>query len=162
MTKDEIFSLVQTVPESGCWIWMGSINSSGYGNASHNRKTIRAHRLSWTLFNGLIPDGLWVLHKCDVPSCVNPSHLFLGTAGDNTQDALSKGRMAYGERHGLTKLTTDLVIEIRRRYTSGESPRAIGASLGMNRDSIRKLATGITWRHVPGAVPPISYSEAGR
>lgn len=82
------------VPESGCWLWEGAL-AGKYGVIVQDGKNLSAHRYSWELHNGDIPNGLWVLHKCDTPSCVNPDHLFLGTAKDNMQDALRKGRLNY-------------------------------------------------------------------
>jgi len=78
-----------------CWIWIGSHNNHGYGKMMYPRKGefIYAHRLSYILHKGEIPDGLLVLHKCDNPLCVNPSHLFLGTQLDNVHDAIHKGRL---------------------------------------------------------------------
>lgn len=74
--------------DNGCWIWTGRKDGKGYGRVDN---TV-AHRISWLFTNGSLPPNLYVCHKCDVPLCVNPSHLFLGTALDNTQDAISKGR----------------------------------------------------------------------
>jgi len=89
------------VPESGCWLWTGSVQSSGYGEAhdrSREHRHVGAHRLAWELFRGAIPEGLWVLHKCDVKLCVNPLHLFLGTRQENMDDMKRKGRQAKGDR----------------------------------------------------------------
>ena len=76
----------------GCHIWTGSLSVKGYGCTSVNGKSVRAHRVSYTVYNGEIPNGLIVCHRCDNPPCVNPAHLFLGTYLDNEQDKLSKGR----------------------------------------------------------------------
>lgn len=83
----------------GCWEWTGS-TSDGYGVIWHSekRRQVGAHRLSWEIHHGPIPDGAWVLHNCDNPSCVRPEHLFLGTPGDNVDDALGKGRMPRCKR----------------------------------------------------------------
>jgi hypothetical protein len=81
------------ITESGCWIWMSTIGRNGYGSLIRNQKNIGyAHRLSWLLYRGPIPDGLNVLHRCDVPICVNPDHLSLGTQAENIRDMLRKDR----------------------------------------------------------------------
>lgn len=77
----------------GCWLWKGALNTGGYGMIGHYRKPmITAHRLSWELENGDIPNGLLILHMCDVKNCVNPRHLRLGTQAENIRDAVTKGR----------------------------------------------------------------------
>lgn len=80
------------VTESGCWIWMLSLNADGYGSLCIDKMFKRAHRLSWELHKGEIPIGMSVLHKCDIPACVNPDHLFLGTQSDNMKDMYAKER----------------------------------------------------------------------
>ncbi len=83
-------------PNSGCWLWLGSVTQSGYGNAWTNGKNMRAHRLSWMIHNGDIPKEMCVLHRCDTPACINPGHLFLGTQLENIKDRDAKGR--HGKR----------------------------------------------------------------
>ena len=80
-------------PATGCWLWLAGKLKKGYGQFSVGKKKITAHRMSWELHNGAIPNALLVLHKCDVPACVNPGHLFLGTYSDNIQDCIKKGRL---------------------------------------------------------------------
>ena len=77
---------------NGCHIWTASVNHKGYGTVGFNGKTYRAHRVSYTIYKGQIPDGLQVCHRCDNPPCVNPAHLFLGTQSDNEKDKIAKGR----------------------------------------------------------------------
>lgn len=78
---------------SACWLWLKSRNNKGYGKLRYQGKPWVAHRLAWSLERGPVPDGMFVCHHCDNPPCCNPEHLFLGTAKDNMQDALNKGRV---------------------------------------------------------------------
>ena len=88
----------EPVTESGCWIWTGTVcGENDYGQFFID-KHVRAHRASWMLHKGEIPDGMLVLHKCDIPQCVNPDHLFLGTQQDNIIDMTAKGRHHYQKR----------------------------------------------------------------
>lgn len=77
--------------ETGCWLWNAASHNLGYGILRINRKNVRANRLSYKLYIGNIPQGMFVCHKCDIPACVNPKHLFLGTQKDNAQDRVLKG-----------------------------------------------------------------------
>src|SRR5262245_839701 len=116
-----------------CWLWRGSVFQHGYGRRKISGVTWQAHRLAWALRNGSIPDGLWVLHRCDVPLCVNPAHLFLGTVLDNNRDALRKGRAAVGERAPAAKLTAEDVQRIRREYAEGDGgTRTLAARYGVS------------------------------
>jgi hypothetical protein len=96
MDKETFYSKIERIPESGCWIWTGSLHYKGYGMIAKRRgnkfKPTTAHRESWEMHKGPIPAGLFVLHRCDVRCCVNPNHLFVGTAKDNTHDMIRKGR----------------------------------------------------------------------
>ena len=87
---ERFWSLVATGDE--CWEWLGSVGHHNYGRFWNDGKEIKAHRFSWQLHNGAIPEGLWVLHRCDNPRCVRPDHLWLGTVLENTRDMLAKGR----------------------------------------------------------------------
>lgn len=89
---DVIERHIERIPFSGCWVWMGALQGKGYANTDTFRNTKRGHRVTYELRNGPIPNGLMVLHRCDVRCCVNPDHLFVGTARDNILDAISKGR----------------------------------------------------------------------
>jgi HNH endonuclease len=139
-----------------CWEWTRGRFTRGYGSIGVGGRaggSEGAHRVSWELAHGPIPEGLYVLHKCDNPPCVNPAHLFLGTQLDNMRDAARKGRTARGgrargERIGASKLTEAKVTEIRRRYRAGEETQAeLGRVFGVHQASISDIVRGETWRH---------------
>lgn len=86
------------VTESGCWLWLKSTDAKGYGIFTIKQKNVRAHRFSYQVYKGAIPEGLAVCHACDVPSCVNPDHLWVGTALDNNRDIHKKGRFVHWQK----------------------------------------------------------------
>jgi hypothetical protein len=141
-------------PASGCWLWTGALYWDGYGAFCMNGKQIRAHHAGWRLFRGDIPDGLWVLHHCDVPACVNPDHLFLGTHQRNMDDAVSKGRQARGRRVKAARLTEAAVISIREKCrTTNATNDELAAEFGVCAETVRLAMYGQTWKHVAGALP---------
>lgn len=131
-----------------CWLWEAGTNNVGYGRfAVTKHMLVSAHRFSWELANGPIPEGMCVLHRCDVRACVNPAHLFLGTRGDNNRDAVSKGRQARGERHGIARLTAEKARTIRTRYAAGEgSMHDLAVEYGVTDVSVFNVVHRRTWR----------------
>jgi len=111
--KKRFMDKVMPEPNSGCWLWAGSSVKNGYGQVRVNYKLYLSHRISHELFKGEIPDGMNVLHTCDVRCCVNPDHLFLGTQKDNVQDMIAKGRRIH------TKLNQFQVRTIKRLLSFG-------------------------------------------
>lgn len=130
------------LPEAGCWIWMGGLDKNGYGIMTTN---VLAHRAVYEQHCGSIPYGLCVCHRCDVRCCVNPAHLFLGSNFDNSQDCMRKGRQARGERNGLSKLTEQIVRDIR---LSNESIRSLARKYKVTPRAIRLARLRETWMHI--------------
>lgn len=112
--KDRILDTIKI--DGDCWIWQGSISKgNGRPRIKYKCKTITAYRASYIAFKGDIPSGIFVCHHCDNPLCVNPEHLFLGTAVDNMSDCKNKGRNVFGEAVNTSKLTIDNVLNIRKK-----------------------------------------------
>ncbi len=157
--RERFWALVERTET--CWLWRGAPDEHGYGRATWaGRKTMLAHRLSWVLNRGPIPEGSCVLHRCDVPGCVNPDHLFLGDRGDNARDMAAKGRQwvqrsperaLRGTSHGNARLNDDAIREIRRRRAAGEVLHSIGASFGISATTISLIVRRKAWTHVEDA-----------
>lgn len=142
--NERFWAKVKKCGPDDCWPWLASRNKDGYGRigiGGHYGTMLLAHRVSWELNIGAIPDGLHVLHRCDNPKCVNPKHLFLGSQTDNMADKAEKGR-AGGERHPSAKLSLAEVDNIRR--ASGLH-REIASQFGISRQSVSNIKSGKSW-----------------
>jgi hypothetical protein len=134
----------------GCWNWTGGQNGNGYGlfKISLTRKNMTAHRMSYTLANGKIPDGQWVLHKCDNRVCVNPDHLFLGDAAANVADMDAKGRRKNSpqkhEQNGCAVLDSDKV-KVMRLLHGKFSLGALSKIFGVGKSQVHRIVTNQQW-----------------
>lgn len=174
MTKIEKICLVDVMPDfmarvqktETCWNWIGTISGWGYAHFKKNRITVRAHRLSYHLFKGPIPNGLIVRHTCDNKKCVNPDHLLLGTFQDNSNDMVErdrlvkgkdwyrahKGTVPFGENSGVAKLKEKQVIEILGLLRDGMSQRKIAKKYGVVQGTIANLKKD-GWKHLKSSLP---------
>ena len=138
---------VQPIPYVGCWIWVrGAIHE--YGQIQSNSYRYLAHRASYVLFKGEIPEGMYVCHTCDNPACINPDHLWLGTNAENQIDSASKDRAnaRRGEMHGMSKLNQLDVDSIRLLISDGnKSQEEIGRMFGVEQNTVSRIKTGTRW-----------------
>lgn len=134
-----------------CWLWRGSKNACGYGSIAcdrnvHNKpRLVKAHRASWEVHCGPIPKGVCVLHTCDIPACVNPAHLFLGTKAENSKDMCAKHRQKTGEHLPQSKLKSDDVIAIRH---SNDLQAILAERYGVTQGTISMIRSRATWKHL--------------
>ena len=156
---ERLLDLVEMEPNSGCWIFVGSRNEArgGYGNFNYQGRNQSASRAAYLLFVGPLAPSEYACHACDTPPCVNPHHLFAGTARDNAQDAARKGRMAVpkpnatGELNHSAKLTGMAVTEMRRLSEIGWTFTRLGQRFGVSRVAARNACTGRTWKCLSAA-----------
>lgn len=144
-TASERLAELSVAEESGCIRFTGHLDGEGYGRIMVARVKYMAHRLSYSLNNGPIPDGYVVRHKCDNPSCINPEHLEVGTQADNIADKVSRGRQARGSGVGRAILTEEAVREIR---SSPLKVSELSTLYGVSVVSIRNILRRKTWQHV--------------
>lgn len=132
--------------EDGCWEWQGRPDKDGYGHiGAIDGREVKAHRLSYEMAYGPIPEGMLVCHSCDNPPCVRPDHLFLGTSQQNTADMIAKGRMSLPG----AKITAETVRAIRDRYAMGNvTMRVLAEEFGVSTPGICLIVNRVTWKAV--------------
>ena len=129
-----------------CWLWTAG-KADGYGSLRDRNRNRRAHRISYEISFG-DPGEFFVCHHCDNPSCVNPSHLFLGTTQENTADMMKKGRHAVGEAMHNTKINESQAREIFALYHSSMSSQKIAEKFGISRSQVDNIGHKVAWRHI--------------
>lgn len=141
------------VVETGCWEWSGYRDQDGYGRVTWNDSAVPSHRLAYETWVGPIPEGLFILHSCDNPPCINPDHLSPGTAKENAQDRDSRNRsnVLRGAASPNSKLTEKDVIDIRRKYAAGGVRQIeLASEYGVGQMQVSRIIRGERWSHVDG------------
>lgn len=134
-------------PNTGCWLW--TANTRGrYGRMWDGEGYSSAHKISYRLYRGEVPERVCVCHTCDTPTCVNPEHLFLGTVQDNMTDKVKKGRHTFGTKHPKVKLTDDLALAV---YREEGFQREVAALYGISQRLVWNIKNKKTWRHIHAA-----------
>jgi HNH endonuclease len=145
----------RTHGEDGCWIWTRATRA-GYGHLKVGRKGVSAHRYSYELAYGSIPEDMIICHRCNQRLCVNPKHLYAGTYKDNIQDLIAAGMhtsmppASRGEANGQAVLTEDEVLDIYERAWSGESGKSLAKEYGVNKRTISNIKHGVNWAWLTG------------
>lgn len=149
---ERFWAKVERGENCDCWLWRGARNNGGYGQLAFEGKTVLAHRLALALFVEPSPGPEYLaLHKCDVPSCVNPRHLYWGTQLQNSRDMISRGRRASfrGEKHGRSKLQATEVLQIRSARSRGEATlKVLAERYGVSQSLIRQIVNREIWIHL--------------
>lgn len=155
--RDRFWIHVTILGEDDCWNWNGSKDKDGYGNVWKNDISLKAHRVSFFLANGYLPDNL-VLHSCDNRACVNPKHLHSGSQSQNIKECLDRGRWrgfpngSVGKNNGHSKVTEDDVVRIRQIYSEGKlTMKQIGSMFGLSQSGVFNVIRR-RWKHVPEAI----------
>lgn len=153
---EKFISLVRTGSPDHCWPWMGNIQSGGYGQFTiPGVYGLVATRVGWKLRTGQDPGDNLICHTCDNPPCMNPSHWFLGSRGDNNLDRHRKGRSvmpknrARGAKNANAKLDDQKVLEIRQRHANGERQRPLAREYGVSGMTVWSIVHNHYWHHVP-------------
>ncbi len=140
----------EVVTESGCWLWVARLNKHGYGTFQIGCRSCLAHRVSFEIYRSPIPEGMEILHKCDVRACVNPQHLYVGTQFENMRDRSERSswEQAKGSQSVRSKLTEEDVLEIRRMSSAGRSYAELSERFGICKSNVATIVRRETWRHV--------------
>ncbi|HKE13849.1 MAG TPA: HNH endonuclease [Kofleriaceae bacterium] len=154
---DRLWEKVLRGASDECWLWLAARTRNGYGKIGiPERGVVLAHRVAWELTHGPVPPGMFVCHSCDVRTCVNPRHLWLGTCAQNLADMRAKGRgnpwpneRARGSRHSHAKLTAEDVMAIRAAYSAGETQHAIAPRFGVSVQQVSRIVRRELWKHLP-------------
>jgi len=142
--KDRFLDKCVPEPNTGCWLWTaGDDGSCGYGRIHVGSRDVGAHRVSYLIFVGPIPDDMCVCHRCDTPACVNPEHLFLGSRAENMADMATKKRSSRGPRHHRAMLTPEQVHEIR---ASTDTQWTLARRYGVGQTTISAVIRRRTWQ----------------
>lgn len=165
LLSERFWSKVDIRGSDDCWEWKsGKRKGKGYGAFLFNGKNELAHRIAWILAFDGVPEGIYVLHRCDNPGCVNPKHLFLGTHQDNMEDMVAKNRQASGdrqglsadptkaargERHGRATITEDQAKAIKSYGWQGCRASNISIFMDIDQQVVSKILRGRTWKHIP-------------
>lgn len=157
LVRARLMSKVRVDEATGCWQWTASCRRGGYGQLGLKGGVFTAHRLSYIVHIGEIPGGMFVCHRCDNRKCLNPAHLFVGTAAENTADMMTKGRFVLGRRYRgeeirSAKLSEAEVIAIRNKHIPRQYTRKqLASEYGVSVATIKNVLCGRCWSHVGGA-----------
>lgn len=135
-----------SAPPDGCWVWTRTARASGHGTMTVHGRAVSVHRLAYELGVGPIPPGKWVLHRCDNPRCINPSHLEIGDQAKNMADCAARGRSARGARNGRARLSAPKVANIRALLATGLSQAGVAAQFGVTQATVGRIARMESWR----------------
>lgn len=144
----KMFFESKVVRKEGCWDWKGSLDKNGYPQLYFGNTKAKGHRVSYEIYNGIIPDGLCVCHSCDNPKCTNPEHLWLGTKQENTEDEVKKGRQSKGEDRYNSKLNNEKVKKIREMISLGVTVSHLSRIYNVSFMCVQNIKNGKTWKHV--------------
>lgn len=143
--------VLKTEEPDGCWMWTGGKTPNGYGMFSigaRNKGSKNAHRVAYELWKGEIPKGMWVLHKCR-NKCVNPDHLELGKpCKNNSEDKRRDGTLLQGTKNPSVKYSEEQILEIRKRYSEGETQTSISKSMKIRQGHISDICLRKIWSHI--------------